>query len=264
MRSHPLLRVSLCLALTLYAPITATACAQSTPSPRVQTTQSPAPAAPAHVTLHGLPNFGIVSPQLYRGGQPKDAGFAELKRLGVDIVANLRNETGHIAREHALVNAHGMRYVSIPWEGRHTPSAEQVAQFLKLLHANADRKVFVHCRRGAERTGVFVACYRIAREHWTPEQALAEMERFRFRGLRFGHLKRFVRSFPRSCCATRSRGRTIRPRTNASRRRLRARIHLRQPFAASRPSTVRTMRVVSSSASSVPRVQPPPHMKCAE
>ena len=196
MRSHPLLRVSLCLALTLYVPITATACAQSTPSPRVQTTQSPAPAAPAHVTLHGLPNFGIVSPQLYRGGQPKDTGFAELKRLGVDIVVNLRHETGQIAREHALVSAHGMRYVSIPWEGRHTPSAEQVAQFLKLLHDNADRKVFIHCRRGAERTGVFVACYRIAREHWTPEQALAEMERFRFRGLRFGHLKRFVRAFP--------------------------------------------------------------------
>ena len=109
---------------------------------------------------------------------------------------NLRHETGEIAREHALVNAHGMRYVSIPWQGRHTPSAEQLAQFLKLLHDNADRKVFVHCRRGAERTGVFVACYRIAREHWTPEQALAEMERFRFRGLRFGHLKRFVRAFP--------------------------------------------------------------------
>ena len=198
MRLHPCLRVSrrLALALALYLPIAATAPAQSAALPRARTIQTPEPAAAARLRLHGVPNFGVVSPQLYRGGQPKDTGVAELKRLGVDIVVNLRHETGLIARERALVNAHGMRYVSIPWEGRHTPSAEQVAQFLKLLHDNADRKVFVHCRRGAERTGVFVAGYRIAHEHWTPEQALAEMERFRFRGLRFGHLKRFVRAFP--------------------------------------------------------------------
>jgi protein tyrosine phosphatase (PTP) superfamily phosphohydrolase (DUF442 family) len=196
MRSHPYVRVSLCLALALYVPIAATAPAQSAASPRARTIQSPAPAATARVRLVGLPNFGIVSPQLYRGGQPKDTGFAELKRLGVDIVVNLRHETGQIARERALVNAQGMGYVSIPWHGRQTPSTEQVVAFLKLLHDTAGRKVFVHCRRGAERTGVFVACYRIAREHWTPEQALAEMEQFEFRGLWFGHLKLFVRAFP--------------------------------------------------------------------
>jgi hypothetical protein len=41
-----------------------------------------------------------------------------------------------------------------------------------------------------------VACYRMSREHWSSEQALNEMEAFRFRGLLFGHLKRFVRAFP--------------------------------------------------------------------
>ena len=33
-------------------------------------------------------------------------------------------------------------------------------------------------------------------ERWTPEQALKEMEKFHFHGLRFGHLTRFVREFP--------------------------------------------------------------------
>jgi protein tyrosine phosphatase (PTP) superfamily phosphohydrolase (DUF442 family) len=194
MRSHAYLWVSRCLALALYVPIAATAPAQSAASPRARTIQSPAPAATARP--QGLRNFGIVSPQLYRGGQPEDTGFAELKHLGIDIVVNLRHETDRIARERALVEGLGMRYGSIPWQGKDNPSTEQVAQFLKLLHDNPNRKVFVHCRRGAERTGVFVACYRIAREHWTSEQALAEMERFGFRGLRFGHLKRFVRAFP--------------------------------------------------------------------
>ena len=82
------------------------------------------------------------------------------------------------------------------WRGKLDPKPEQVAQFLRLLKANPDKKVFVHCERGSERTGVMVATYRMSREHWTPDQALNEMEAFRFRGLSFGHLKRFVRDFP--------------------------------------------------------------------
>jgi protein tyrosine/serine phosphatase len=71
-----------------------------------------------------------------------------------------------------------------------------VAQFLGLLRDNPERKVFVHCQRGAERTGVMVACYRMSREHWTADKAVAEMEAFRFRAGRFEHLERFVREFP--------------------------------------------------------------------
>jgi protein tyrosine/serine phosphatase len=144
----------------------------------------------------GLPHFGAVSNQLYRGAQPTNAGFAELKKLSIDIVVNLRHEPNEIARERALVEAQGMRYVSIPWRGKLDPKTEQVAQFLVLLRDNADRKVFVHCQRGAERTGVMVGCYRISREQWTPDRALAEMKAFRFRSDRFAHLAQFVRDFP--------------------------------------------------------------------
>ncbi|HEX2344934.1 MAG TPA: dual specificity protein phosphatase family protein [Vicinamibacterales bacterium] len=144
----------------------------------------------------GLPHFAVVSSQLYRGAQPEDAGFAELKKLGIDIVVNLRHEADRIARERTLVEAQGMRYVSIPWRGKQDPKTEQMAQFLGLLRDNPDRKVFVHCQRGAERTGVMVACYRMSREHWTSDQALAEMEASRFRAGRFAHLERFVREFP--------------------------------------------------------------------
>jgi hypothetical protein len=41
-----------------------------------------------------------------------------------------------------------------------------------------------------------VACYRISREQWTPEQAQAEMDAFGFCRRRFAHLTRFVREFP--------------------------------------------------------------------
>ena len=36
-----------------------------------------------------LPNFHQVNPQLYRGGQPKNAGLRKLKDLGVKTIVNL-------------------------------------------------------------------------------------------------------------------------------------------------------------------------------
>jgi protein tyrosine/serine phosphatase len=148
------------------------------------------------VQLAGLPNFGRISQQLSRGGQPNPVGFAELKKMGIDIVVNLRHQTDEITREQTLVQKQGMQYVSIPWRGSNNPSIEQIVQFLELLRANPDKNVFVHCERGAERTGVMVASYRISHDNWSGEQALNEMERFGFRGIRFAHLKKLVRDFP--------------------------------------------------------------------
>jgi protein tyrosine/serine phosphatase len=157
--------------------------------------QAAAPAPAQRIQLPGLPRFGKISEQLYRGGQPEHEGLDELKKLGMDIIVNLRDGEDEIARERALVEAQGMQYVSIPWRGKEDPRPRQVAEFLELLRSSPGKKVFVHCERGAERTGVMVACYRIGMEKWTSKQALDEMEVFGFRGWRFGHLKRFVRGF---------------------------------------------------------------------
>jgi tyrosine-protein phosphatase SIW14 len=186
------LLVALALQAAPVVPVAGTPSAQL-PTP-LQTGSSAASPLPRE-QHEGLPNFGVVSDYLYRGAQPADRGFAQLKALGVGIVVNLRHERGRIARERTLVERLGMQYVSIPWRGHDDPNPEQVAQFLRLLRDNTQRKVFVHCQRGAERTGVMVACYRISREQWTAERAQAEMEAFGFR-LRFAHLARFVRKFP--------------------------------------------------------------------
>jgi tyrosine-protein phosphatase SIW14 len=153
-------------------------------------------AAAVRAKLPGLPNFAKVSEQLSRGGQPEATGFAELKKLGVDIVVNLRHEPDEITRERSLVQTQDLEYVSIPWRGKNDPDTAQVVQFLELLRANPDKQIFVHCQRGAERTGVMVACYRMTAESWNVDRAADEMELFGFRAWRFGHLKKFVREFP--------------------------------------------------------------------
>lgn len=156
-----------------------------------------APAVPAQkLRLPGLPNLGRVNDRLYRGAQPKEEGWAELKKLGVEVVVNLRERSVGTERERERVEKLGMKYVSLPWSGMDDPDNRQMAEFLSLLRAERGRKVFVHCRRGAERTGVMVAAYRMLEEKWTPEQALNEMEAFGFRGFWFRHLKKYVRSFP--------------------------------------------------------------------
>jgi protein tyrosine phosphatase (PTP) superfamily phosphohydrolase (DUF442 family) len=154
-------------------------------------------AKPAAKIKNGaIPNLGQMAPNLYRGGQPEEAGFAELKKLGIEIVVNFRETEKAEKEERARVEALGIRYVEIPWSGFDDPAHKDVAQFLQVLKENPGKKVFFHCRRGAERTGVMGATYRMAFEGWTAEQALHEMEQFKFRGFWFRHLKRYVRSFP--------------------------------------------------------------------
>jgi len=125
----------------------------------------------------GLPNFGEVTPNLFRGGQPGVAGLEALGNMGVRIVVDMRESKS--SHEEIAVSKLGMQYVSIPW---HCPfPADPVfARFLKLIQDNPGKKVFVHCRLGDDRTGMAIAAYRMAEEGWSAEEALQEMKIFGF------------------------------------------------------------------------------------
>jgi protein tyrosine/serine phosphatase len=155
------------------------------------------PALAEKLKVEGLPNLGQVSATLFRGGQPKKEGYSKLKEMGVEIVVNLRDDKDDIAKERRIVEQHGMRFVSIPWNAWHGADDHQVAEFLEFLRANPERKIFVHCKAGKERTGVMIAAYRIAVQGWTAPQALDEMEFFGIRGFWFPHLKKYIRELPK-------------------------------------------------------------------
>jgi protein tyrosine phosphatase (PTP) superfamily phosphohydrolase (DUF442 family) len=144
----------------------------------------------------GLPNFGTVTGALFRGGQPTQAGLTALQAMRIDIIVNFRDEPAETAAEKAQVEALGIRYVGIPWKGRRGPANAQVAQFLDLLRDNGQAKIFVHCKRGADRTGLMVAAYRVAVEHKPVAEALAEMRQFHYDWLWLPKLRRYIRSLP--------------------------------------------------------------------
>jgi len=163
--------------------------------PDVPTAVEPAYAEKLH--LAGIHNAGKINDVLYRGAQPKENGLAELKKLGITTIVDLRGEDREkFEWERAASEALGMRFVHIPVSGWAPPNDEQVAKFLELFRDDPKRKVFVHCRFGDDRTGVFVATYRMALDKWTPEQAMKEMYFFGFNGFWHPSMKKFIREFP--------------------------------------------------------------------
>ena len=61
------------------------------------------------------------------------------------------------------------------------PHDDDVVRFLQIVTDESRLPAFVHCRRGADRTGMMVAIYRIAVQGWDKEQAIAEMTQGGFR-----------------------------------------------------------------------------------
>jgi tyrosine-protein phosphatase SIW14 len=144
--------------------------------------------------VDGVSNFQRVDSRVYRGAQPAPHAFGNLARLGIRTVLDLRDSRGQSAAEEKLVHAAGMRFVSIPMKGLGAPTGEQVAQALAVLADDSAVPVFVHCRRGADRTGTVIACYRIAFQDWSNRQALDEAKS---RGLSFMErgMRRFILGF---------------------------------------------------------------------
>jgi len=144
------------------------------------------------LTRPGLPNLYKVSDQLYRGAQPEKEGYDELRRLGIRTVVNLRKRGD---REKIEIEQAGMRYVSLP-TNTFFPRRKHFRAFLALCADPEFLPLFIHCRRGADRTGTAVALYRIFNQDWTVAEALREMSRggYKFQALHF-NLKWFIRSF---------------------------------------------------------------------
>ena len=150
--------------------------------------------------VQGVPNAGRVGDMLYRGAQPRDLGYQQLKNFGVNIVVDLRN-TEPNSPERIIVEGLGMRYVSLATSSFFGPSDNEVATFLKLIRDNPKQKIFVHCYFGDDRTGVMIAAYRMAEQHWTADQAYNEMRFFHFHTylILMGH---YVKDFPANFAAS--------------------------------------------------------------
>jgi protein-tyrosine phosphatase len=125
-------------------------------------------------SVPGIQNFDEVGGRVYRGAQPSDEGFRYLAKIGVRTVLDLREADERSAAEKRAVTGLGMKYVNVPMTGLTAPTDAQIASILALLESESAGPVFVHCKRGADRTGVVIAAYLIDSLKWDNARALQD------------------------------------------------------------------------------------------
>ncbi len=161
--------------------LAALGCGKSRPLPKnpanTDASTETKPARPAHwatpiANQPGLPNFYQIDDHLFRGAQPDDEGFAQLKALGIKTVVNLRS----VRSDRSECRKHGLDYVKIPMKAWHAKD-KSLIRFLEVATDPSRQPVFVHCKHGADRTGTAVAIYRMVVQGWSKDEAIAEMTR---------------------------------------------------------------------------------------
>lgn len=77
----------------------------------------------------------------------------------------------------------GLRHLKIRVVDTRSPTLAQVRElfdFLRDLDLQPGERVYIHCEQGNGRTGLFVACYRMAVCGWSLKRALDEAERYTY------------------------------------------------------------------------------------
>jgi tyrosine-protein phosphatase SIW14 len=117
-----------------------------------------------------------INDYLYRGAEPSPVGLQELGALGIKLVIDLRERGESTDFERRQVESLHMKYVNVPFRPFSAPTQEGMRAVLSLILDGGSDPIFIHCRRGKDRTGTVVACYRIQHDGWTNQRALSEAE----------------------------------------------------------------------------------------
>jgi protein tyrosine/serine phosphatase len=139
--------------------------------------KQPAPSPPGRdarwaepIQLPGVPNLHRITPTLYRSEQPSALGMRNLEKLGIRTVINLRafsNDDDEV-RGTAL---HTERTRILTWD----IDDHHVIEVMRMLRKPENGPFLIHCKHGADRTGLMTAMYRILEQGWTPDDALREL-----------------------------------------------------------------------------------------
>ena len=108
-------------------------------------------------------NFAQVAPGVYRANQPDAKRFAQYKAMGVNSVVNLRGES--LTPFHALI-VEGCAAADLTLytvNGLSARRAPERAALLKIFEIfdQAERDLLIHCKSGADRTGLISTFYLI-------------------------------------------------------------------------------------------------------
>ena len=109
-------------------------------------------------------NYAKIDKHVSRSAQPNKEDFAWLKEQGITDVINFRTmivENIDFNEENEVINL-GMKYHNIPSITR-SPKPENINKFLNLIEEikNRNGKAHIHCKAGADRTGMYAFIYKM-------------------------------------------------------------------------------------------------------
>lgn len=163
-RVRPLLLLSALASLSCIGPLAADLAAATPTRVRVRPAEWAAP-----LIESSLENAFRVSAALYRCEQPSpSADLADLRSLGIRSLLNLR----HYHTDSSDFTKADFTLVAAPMDAGKV-TVDQLVAALRQFRA-APKPVLVHCWHGSDRTGVFVATYRLVFENWTHATAIDE------------------------------------------------------------------------------------------
>jgi protein tyrosine/serine phosphatase len=130
-------------------------------------------------------NFDEVVPdRLYRSAQPDDRFGKWIEAHNLRSVLNLRGGKpayDWYAQEIRIVRDHGVDYYEIPMSAQIRPKRRDLLQIIDLL-GRARYPMLIHCKSGADRTGLGVALYHMIVQKEPPQTALDGFSLF------YGHI----------------------------------------------------------------------------
>jgi hypothetical protein len=136
--------------------------------------------------LHFLARYPVtpytyqVTALVARGQRPDAKKLAALAALGyrgtVNLCAEMDGGDAPAIAGAGLTGVLRTRYV--PVTDMEPPTVAQVTEILDLLSQPETGLTYVHCEAGKARTGVVIACYRMAVMGWSAANALSEAVNF--------------------------------------------------------------------------------------
>lgn len=141
------------------------------------------PTAYASHRLTTWRHFRVVREgRLYRSGQlSRDALQEVIREHGIKTVICLRSLSRegdpHLKNDEELWcrdwNVRYIRLNPVEWDSRGI--RDHLDEFLKWIDDPASGAILIHCFAGLHRTGVYCAVFRMERDGWSNDEAIAEM-----------------------------------------------------------------------------------------
>jgi len=114
---------------------------------------------------HLWTNEGEIAPGVWRSNHPGRRRMKTYAKRGIRTVLNLRNDTRkapcRLAQNDCEDN--GMAYISYPMAPRHATKAEVLLGLIELF-PKLEKPVLIHCKSGADRTGLAAALWLLTQE----------------------------------------------------------------------------------------------------